>query len=126
MQGCQAGRPSPGSNSDYQLLGELDGNTAHVRFSGRFEGRQVYWDCEFVTLQFEYQRLANSVPAGERQPLRCFIKIEASPTEQVSLRVGLNIPRIDAPAIEKMVLMIRNYQRLRVGRHEFGEVYPSL
>lgn len=126
MKGRQVSRPFPGANSGYQLLGELNGNTARVRFSGRFEGRQVCWDCEFVTLQFEYQRLANSNCAGEQQPLRSFIQIEVLATDLASLRVGLNIPLIDAPAIEKMVLMIRNYKRLGVGRHEFGEVYLPL
>jgi hypothetical protein len=39
----------------------------------------------------------------------------------VPLRVGLDLQRIDRPAIEKMIIMIRNYRNLRYGRHEYGE-----
>lgn len=90
-----------------------------VRFTGRFEAADVVWDCEFLTLQAELQRRGRA-PRGDAETLRSFIEIGAAAAQGVPLRVGLDLARIDRPAILKMMTMIRNYKRLRIGRHEFG------
>ena len=36
------------------------------------------------------------------------------------IRIGLGVQRIDRPTVIKAIIMVRNYKRLRVGRHEFG------
>jgi hypothetical protein len=103
----------------FVLLGELQDQCARVRFSGRFEAAEVVWDCEFVTLRSEWQRQG----AGSRDEvdgLRSFIDIGAPAERGVPVRVGLDVARIDRPAILKMMVMMRNYKRLRRGRHEFG------
>jgi hypothetical protein len=89
----------------FLLLGELRHDRARVRFTGPFEGADVVWDCEFRALQ---------------SPQRSFIDIGQPTAGGVPLRVGLNLARIDRSAILKMIVMIRNYRRLRRGRHEFG------
>jgi len=96
-----------------------------IQFDGEFEGRSLVWDCEFVTLKEEYARLCSSSSSSTHSPIRCFIEIATVKDECASLRVGLNIPVINASSIEKMILMIRNYRFLRRGRHEFGETYPA-
>jgi hypothetical protein len=93
----------------YLLLDELRDDRARLRFTGPFEGENVVWDCELVALQ-------------NRE--RCFIEIGEPVERGVPLRVGLNLARIDHPAILKMMVMIRNYRRLRRGRHEFSGARP--
>jgi hypothetical protein len=103
----------------YVLLGEPQDTRVRVRFSGRFESAEVVWDCEFVTLQYERHCRAGA-PRGEVDSLRSFMDIGAPGAQGVPVRVGLDIARIDRPAILKMMVMMRNYKRLRRGRHEFG------
>jgi len=106
----------------FVLLGELQDQRARVRFNGRFEAAEVVWDCEFVTLRSEWQHQA----AGSRDDvdgLRSFIDIGAPAERGVPVRVGLDVAHIDRPAILKMMVMMRNYKRLRRGRHEFGLPY---
>ncbi|WP_165869077.1 hypothetical protein [Thiogranum longum] len=90
-------------------------------FTGPFEGGEVVWRCEFVTLKAELQRL---ILEGSRavEGLRNFIEIGDPVPDGVPLRVGLALTHIDAAAIDKMILMIRQYKNLRRGRHEYGEV----
>ena len=93
---------------DWLLVSQRDDQHARLRFTGPFQERLVVWDCELVTL---------SADKVERN----FIDIQPTEASGVPLRVGLSIERIDTPAIEKMIIMIRHYKRLRVGRHEYGE-----
>lgn len=94
---------------------------AVLAFTGPFEGREVVWRCEFVTLDAELRRLELEHAPGV-EGLRNFIEIGEPVAEGVPLRVGLALPRIDTAAIEKMILMIRLYKNLRRGRHEYGDV----
>ena len=94
---------------DWLLVEQFDDQHVHLRFTGPFQGRVVVWDCEFFTLEAAQAR-------------RNFIDVGLPDNSGMPLRVGLSIPRIDTPAIEKMVLMIRHYKRLRSGRHEYGEI----
>lgn len=108
------------SGQSFWLVEHSD-DRAVLAFTGPFEGREVVWRCEFVTLDTELRRL-ESGHAPASQGLRNFIEISEPVAEGVPLRVGLALPRIDAAAIEKMILMIRLYKNLRRGRHEYGEV----
>ena len=96
---------------DY-LLREAGDEEARLCFTGVFEGRPVVWDCRFLTLR----RAGALGPAAGRD----FIDIGAPGRHGLSLCVALDIPAIDEPAIRKLMIMIRNYRRLRRGRHEFG------
>jgi hypothetical protein len=90
------------------LVSRRDDQHAHLRFTGPFQGRMVVWDCEFVTL-------------SAAQAQRNFIDIGSPEASGVPLHVGLSIAHIDAAAIEKMIVMIRHYKRLRASRYEYGE-----
>ena len=104
------------TGQDFILGGPLHEHRAHVRFTGPFHGQLVVWDCEFVTRAgFDGGQATGA--AGTRN----FIDIAEPGPQGVPLKVGLDIERIDRPAIEKMIIMIRNYKNLHYGRHEYGE-----
>lgn len=109
---------------DYQLIGSPQPDYTRLRFSGLFQGREIEWICEFVTLRHEYRRLCAAADT-RLEPLPCFIEIGNPSRGRAGIRVGLDIERIDTPAIRKMIAMIRNYRRLHIGRHEFGARYPA-
>ncbi len=90
------------------LVDQRDDQHAYLRFTGLFQGKMVVWNCEFVTLA-----------AARAQ--RNFIDIGSPEASGIPLRVGLSVARIDTPAIDKMIIMIRHYKRLRTGRYEYGE-----
>ena len=119
----QFGRYLAGCNRDYVLVAQPDNQHARVRFLGRFQGRPVVWDCDFVTLAAERADHTRH-DAGDTPGLRNFIDIGHATSRGRLLRVGLSLPCIDRPAIEKMLIMIRNYKRLSPGRHEYGEAQP--
>lgn len=108
---------------DYVLVNQPDNQRVHVRFLGHFQGQPVVWDCDFVTLAAECADRVRSL-ADAAPPLRNFIDIGQPTPQGRRLRVGLSLPAIDHPAIEKMLIMIRNYKRLCLGRHEYGEEQP--
>ncbi len=115
----QFGRYVAGCGQDYLLVDRAGRQRARVRFLGHFQGRPVVWDCEFVTLAAEYGDRAGQ--GGDAAPRRRnFIEVGQPAARGRSLRVGLSLPCIDPPAIEKMIIMIRNYKRLAPGRHEYG------
>ncbi|HHJ15786.1 MAG TPA: hypothetical protein ENJ80_03725 [Gammaproteobacteria bacterium] len=100
----------------FLLLDQAGGQQAHIRFTGPWQGREVVWDCTFVTLACEQAQVASGVSPA----VGCFIDIGPPGDNGIPLRVCLDLPGIDLPAIRKMIVMIRNYRRLRSGRHDFG------
>lgn len=106
--------PEPRDDA-YEVVEQPDEVSARIRFTGPFEGRRVAWDATVATLG----AWARRYPA--RRALRPFIHVGADGPRGVALSVGLNVPAIDTPVLRKTVIMIRNYRRLRRGRHEFGE-----
>ena len=114
-----------GIGQDYLLVDQCDDQHARLRFCGPFLGQAVVWDCEFVTLaaeQLDWRKHGTAVPPA----LRNFIDIGEAGPHGMPLRIGLAVARIDQAAIEKMIIMIRNYKRLHRGRHEYGEPQAAL
>jgi len=112
----------------YKALSPLGGQTAHILFKGRFQGRQVLWDTHLITLT-EYHRqavAAGKIPKNEPVTLLQFIDIEEKKPDEMLLNIGMDVPVIDAPTVFKSMIMIHNYKRLRLGRHEYGpaHVFP--
>ena len=114
---------NPGGGSDYRLLGQPDRNCAWVEFEGVFEHQPVRWRATIVTLARE-----PSGPASGGLGLRQFIDIDPDGTaadDTLAVRVGLAVDAIDSATIQKTIIMLRQYKRLRRGRMEFGPLYPA-
>lgn len=101
----------------YTLLEPLTAVRARFRFRGPFQGREVCWDTTFITLAHHHALQAPGAGTVTRQP---FIEIGAVDSDPRPLTVALDIPHIDEAAILRAIVMIRQYRRLQVGRHEFG------
>ena len=91
------------------------GDTLRLRFSGPFEGREVRWEAELLTLAAWQKR--HPEEATERKNL---IEIEVKDAQRPHITVALDVAQIDLPTVRKAMLMVRQYKRLRRGRHSFG------
>ncbi len=80
---------------------------ARIRFIGRFEGEPVVWKAQLRALAAE---------AGLPQ----YLEIGPAEADGRPIEIGLAVPAIDECVMLKTVIMVRNYRRLRVGRHEFA------
>ncbi len=103
----------------YLALSPIDQPRVRIRFPGQFEGQAIIWDADLRTLHYEYEqaRAENPTNAGT---FHQYIHIHPVEGERVPIIVALNVPQFDEPAILKTLIMIHNYKRLRLGRHEFG------
>jgi hypothetical protein len=91
-----------------------------VEFSGTLSGRAVIWHAEIRTLRDDCSMQHQANPATQAIHAKQFIEIEDH-ARTPRLRVGLNLPCIDDAAILRTIIMIRQYKRLRPGRHEYGD-----
>ncbi|WP_018952502.1 hypothetical protein [Thioalkalivibrio sulfidiphilus] len=89
-----------------ELLDTPGGDSVRLRFEGPFEGRWVRWDACFLALG-RGAAGGNYIEAGEDAP------------DGIRLRVGLAVDCIDMPSLRNAIIMIRQYKRLRRGRHEW-------
>ena len=99
----------------YTLIQQKNSQHAHIKFTGSFQGQTVTWDTHFFTLN-GYSKEKNISAIGSKQ----FIDIEAVDVQNMSLTVVLNIVKINNPSILKMMIMIKQYKNLSIGRHEYG------
>lgn len=103
-------------NDDFELLDPPGGQRVRLRFDGRFEGEGVTWEATVVTLAQLHTE------SGEAQSrLRNFLQIGEMGAQGRKITIGLGVAAIDRPALRKTVMMVRQYKRLRPGRHEYGE-----
>lgn len=108
--------------ADYACLSVLPASKVRVRFVGRFQGEEQLWEMTLYTLACYYAEHSATAPAtARRMRARSFIDIQAASNGGYRVDVALAVPIIDAPTVKKTVTMMRNYRRLRVGRHEWGE-----
>ena len=98
-----------------ELLDPPGGNALRLRFSGPFEGREIRWDAELLTREAWQQR--HPQPPALRQNL---IDIGTDGPQGTPITVVLNVTAIDLPTVRKAMMMVRQYKRLRRGRHDFG------
>ena len=106
--------------TDYLLLSVLPARCAHVKFIGRFEGQEVLWNMHLYTLA----RYAQEPDAAKMQispDLRGLMQIAPEATQVFQLSVALRVPVIDAPTIQKAILMMRSYRKLAIGVHTWGD-----
>jgi len=108
------------NGTDYLCLSTVHDSLVRVRFLGRFQDRPVAWEAAIYTLQrYQDEECAQNAAAARISPGRPFIDIAPSADGSYRLTVGLNLAIIDAPAIRKTIIMVRNYKRLKVGRTEW-------
>lgn len=114
------------SGEDYRLLQRFSPTSVHLQFTGVFQQQLVVWDAVIQTLDdyFNHSLAVKLVP-GQSVQLKQFIEIK--PDENVlHLQIALNLTEIDDAAIKRSIIMIRNYKRLHIGRHEYGEAHTYL
>ena len=99
----------------YTLIHQVDSQYAHVTFNGTFLGKTVTWDTDFFTLK-GFQDKDDSIHENMKQ----FINIEPLSSETMKLTVVLKISEINNSSIQKMMIMIKQYKALTIGRHEYG------
>jgi hypothetical protein len=99
----------------YKLIQQTDSQLAHIQFEGPFQGKTVTWDTHFFTLQ-GYQSQHKNEPQAAKQ----FINIEPINSDSLKLTIALKIPEINHQNIQKMMIMIKQYKNLTLGRHEYG------
>lgn len=100
------------AGADFVCDGPLGGDSLRLRFIGRYQEREVVWDAELIAL------------AATGADTAQFLDIGAPGPHGVPIRIGLGVPCIDRPTVLKTIIMVRNYKRLRPGRHEFGPAGP--
>lgn len=100
----------------YELLSPLGDDHCHLRFSGPYQDEVVIWDAYLQTLAYHVR---NRTPANPSA--RQFIEVGDEGAQGRLIRIGLNLPMIDEPVVLKTLIMVRQYKRLALGRHEFGE-----
>jgi hypothetical protein len=97
-----------------ELLTPPGGLTLRLRFRGPFEGREITWDGQLFTLAAWRQHHPHS---DVRQN---FIEVGEESPQGIALTVVLDVPQIDLPTVRKTMMMVRQYKRLRRGRHLYG------
>lgn len=102
---------------EFNLLTALTTSQAHFSFVGRFQNEEVTWDTTLLSLS---QYHAEQPRASQAVQRTAFLEVGAQTTVGRALRVVLDIAQIDEPAILRTIIMIRQYKRLHVRRHEFG------
>ena len=110
------------TGGDYLCASAVGDTAVRVFFLGRFKNRTVVWDTTIYTLKRYHQAHTSASVSPQRSfSARPFMEIMGSIDGSLRLKVGLDLPAIDEPTIKKTIIMIRNYKRLKPGRHEWGE-----
>jgi len=103
-------RNTKAATPDFELVGQPGPGQVRIRFAGRFGGRDVTWDATVIALD-AYPRRHRHSPQ--------YLDIGPAHGARVPITIGLHVAILDTPTLTKTVVMIRNYKRLREGRHEF-------
>ncbi len=102
---------------DFVYTAAAQPDCATIRFLGRFRNAEVIWDATIMTLA-HYHRSHGKQASHDRDSQ--FIEIDECAGVVRPIRIGLQLDHIDEPAIQKTIIVIRNYKRLHTGRHEFA------
>lgn len=99
----------------YKLIQQTDTQLAHFQFDGSFQGKAVTWDTHFFTLNGYLSQEKNN-----EKNIKQFIDIKTGDSNNLKLTVALKISEINHQNILKMMIMIKQYKNLSIGRHEYG------
>jgi len=97
----------------FLVSGKLPAAKVYVQFTGNFAGKAIVWNACIYTIN-EYAK-RHEVADDPKQVID--IQLEK---ECYLIDIALNIEHINKAAIERTIIMIRKYKRLRIGRHEYG------
>ena len=97
----------------YTLLEALRPDRARFAFISPFAGVDTLWNATLLSLDRHWPPLATA--------LTPYIDIGDNTPAGRNLIIALRIPVVDEPAILRTIIMVRQYKRLRAGRHEFGK-----
>ena len=100
---------------EYTLIHQDNPGSVQLEFTGTFNQSAVIWHTHFITLR---SYLENNPKLKEQKQ---FIEISESSHGKMNLTVALNVPEITQQSISKMIIMIRQYRKLQLGIHEYGE-----
>lgn len=107
------------SDHDFECLTPLNGGYVQFRFVDEFMGESIIWDAHLYTLAYYLYEVVNLSQSDAS--VHPFIHVGDMDKTMRKIEVCLNLPFIEAPAIVKTMVMIRQYKRLVIGRHEYGE-----
>jgi hypothetical protein len=93
----------------------LNKNQVQVQFRGVFNGEPVVWDATISNLK---------AVAGTRSN-RQSITIAHDRGIHYKIDIELDVEIITEATIFKTMLMIHNYKRINIGRHEFGPPHST-
>lgn len=102
----------------YTLLESPTPNRARFTFTGPFEFEDVIWDTTLLALPGCSS--PSPGPAADK-PRPDYIEVGEPGEHGRRLVVALAIPVIDEATILRTIIMIRQYRRLRPGRHAFSD-----
>lgn len=105
--------------SDY-LIDQREDDACLLRFIGPFEGQPVVWQTQLQTLHKFAEEYRKRTGTKDSLKLRQFIDMDKQ-QDNYRLQIGLNLDKIDDAAILRTIIMIRQYKRLHMGRHEYGQ-----
>ncbi|MDH5472608.1 MAG: hypothetical protein OEY61_07115 [Gammaproteobacteria bacterium] len=109
-----------GLDSDYLLVNRSSDQQVNIKFLGKFKQQPVVWDAHIRTLS-DYHKYEFKNLSAENITLRQIIEIEKK-NNYYKINLMLFLKKIDDSAIQKAIIMVRNYKNLHIGRHEYGDI----
>lgn len=109
------------TGKNYLALSPIPALKVQLRFTGKLNEQEVLWDATLQTLASYLAENPQAKPSGKTFKARSFMQVEPPQDNVSALKVVLAVPLIDEPTINKTIIMIRCYKRLKVGYHEFGK-----
>jgi hypothetical protein len=107
---------------EYELLSPLPADFVTARFEGPYNGRVVTWHLQCYTVKRFFSEFEIPQEFGDVKEPCQFIHVKEENDDLNTIEVALNLAQIDEPALKKVIIMIRNYKRLRPGWHLWGRV----
>ncbi|MGF1545737.1 MAG: hypothetical protein ACFCUG_00255 [Thiotrichales bacterium] len=106
------------SDATYLLLAPLRAGRAEFAFFGHFAGNEVIWLATLeIVVDTANARATSFIEIAPAQPTSPGVR---------NLSIGLRVASIDHATLLKSIIMIKNYKRLREGRHAFGATGTDL
>jgi len=100
---------------EFTALTALDQNQVQVEFQGIFNGQAVVWHATVSCLN----------PVGGVKKNKQSFSISHDKGIHYKIDIELDVKIIDEATVFKTMLMIHNYKRINIGRHEFGSTHST-